>query len=203
MPLLPCAQASRFSASAAPRAPAAPASARQPRRHAARTCSQAGNPPGCGATASGVSLRVVSAFALLTPPASGADPFADEGDAPEEDANEGVVKGKSYVHVRVQQRNGRKSLTTVQARCPLARCRPHHALHTQPCTACAPAPGQQHRSQHMPPLASMPALARATLWLCASPTNPKPLLSAPTRRTAGRAPPAPASEAHGCRGARR
>jgi hypothetical protein len=49
-----------------------------------------------------------------------ADPFADEADAPEED-NEGVVKGKTYVHVRVQQRNGRKSLTTVQARvfCPL------------------------------------------------------------------------------------
>ena len=52
-----------------------------------------------------------------------ADPFADEADAPEEDANEGVVKGKSYVHVRVQQRNGRKSLTTVQARCPLGRRR--------------------------------------------------------------------------------
>jgi translation initiation factor 1 (eIF-1/SUI1) len=50
-----------------------------------------------------------------------ADPFADEADAPEEDNNEGVVKGKTYVHVRVQQRNGRKSLTTVQARVVLRR----------------------------------------------------------------------------------
>ncbi len=33
-----------------------------------------------------------------------ADPFAEED----------TGKGKGYVHVRVQQRNGRKSLTTVQ-----------------------------------------------------------------------------------------
>lgn len=39
-----------------------------------------------------------------------ADPFAD---AAAEDSAE-ASKGKGYVHVRVQQRNGRKSLTTVQ-----------------------------------------------------------------------------------------
>lgn len=44
------------------------------------------------------------------------DPFADEADAVEEDDGESGLKGKTYVHVRVQQRNGRKSLTTVQAR---------------------------------------------------------------------------------------
>ncbi|GAQ78104.1 Translation initiation factor 1 [Klebsormidium nitens] len=38
------------------------------------------------------------------------DPFAD---AAAEDSAE-ASKGKGYVHVRVQQRNGRKSLTTVQ-----------------------------------------------------------------------------------------
>jgi hypothetical protein len=46
---------------------------------------------------------------------SAADPFADEGEAVEEDDESGL-KGKNYVHVRVQQRNGRKSLTTVQVR---------------------------------------------------------------------------------------
>lgn len=50
-----------------------------------------------------------------------ADPFADEAAEVEEEDDNNVVKGKSYVHVRVQQRNGRKSLTTVQAR--LARAR--------------------------------------------------------------------------------
>lgn len=47
----------------------------------------------------------------------GIDPFADEaaeGAGPEEEDE--TIKGKHYVHVRVQQRNGRKSLTTVQAR---------------------------------------------------------------------------------------
>jgi hypothetical protein len=67
------------------------------------------------------------------PPAPRADPFADEADAPEED-NEGVVKGKTYVHVRVQQRNGRKSLTTVQARAPVCFWPLAHARRcTHPC----------------------------------------------------------------------
>jgi hypothetical protein len=35
-----------------------------------------------------------------------ADPFAD--------AAEGDDSGKDYVHIRVQQRNGKKSLTTIQ-----------------------------------------------------------------------------------------
>ena len=45
------------------------------------------------------------------------DPFADEAaeEAADADAEgDNVTKGKAYVHVRVQQRNGRKSLTTVQ-----------------------------------------------------------------------------------------
>lgn len=37
-----------------------------------------------------------------------ADPFADAS------ADDSSAGGKEYVHVRVQQRNGRKSLTTVQ-----------------------------------------------------------------------------------------
>lgn len=35
-----------------------------------------------------------------------ADPFAEAGDNDD--------SGKDYVHIRVQQRNGRKSLTTIQ-----------------------------------------------------------------------------------------
>lgn len=38
-----------------------------------------------------------------------ADPFRDD-----EAANEEGINSKNYIHVRVQQRNGRKSLTTVQ-----------------------------------------------------------------------------------------
>ena len=47
------------------------------------------------------------------------DPFADAeaaATAEEEEETQNVTKGKAYVHVRVQQRNGRKSLTTVQVR---------------------------------------------------------------------------------------
>ncbi len=54
-----------------------------------------------------------------------ADPFADEAAAvDEQDDDNNVVKGKTYVHVRVQQRNGRKSLTTVQARTLPPACLP-------------------------------------------------------------------------------
>lgn len=42
--------------------------------------------------------------ALLT------DPFADEGD----DAIGDVGSSQNYIHIRVQQRNGRKTLTTLQ-----------------------------------------------------------------------------------------
>jgi translation initiation factor 1 len=51
-----------------------------------------------------------------SPAAYCADPFADEAaaTAEEEEETQNVTKGKAYVHVRVQQRNGRKSLTTVQ-----------------------------------------------------------------------------------------
>lgn len=38
----------------------------------------------------------------------GTDPFADAN------AEDSGVASKDYVHVRIQQRNGRKSLTTVQ-----------------------------------------------------------------------------------------
>jgi len=38
------------------------------------------------------------------------DPFADS----EAEAELGGSKGTNYVHIRIQQRNGRKSLTTIQ-----------------------------------------------------------------------------------------
>ncbi|KAI0093870.1 eukaryotic translation initiation factor 1 [Irpex rosettiformis] len=41
------------------------------------------------------------------------DPFADEGDALAA-ANQDVGSQSNYIHVRVQQRNGRKTLTTLQ-----------------------------------------------------------------------------------------
>lgn len=56
------------------------------------------------------------------------DPFADAeaaATAEEEEETQNVTKGKAYVHVRVQQRNGRKSLTTVQVRvCRVFSCVP-------------------------------------------------------------------------------
>lgn len=49
---------------------------------------------------------------LTSPSASPADPFAEEGD-PLNASNE-VGSQQNYIHVRVQQRNGRKTLTTLQ-----------------------------------------------------------------------------------------
>jgi len=43
---------------------------------------------------------------VITRPCCRADPFAEAGDADD--------SGKDYVHIRVQQRNGKKSLTTIQ-----------------------------------------------------------------------------------------
>ena len=40
------------------------------------------------------------------------DPFADEGDPL--DANQDVGSQQNYIHIRIQQRNGRKTLTTLQ-----------------------------------------------------------------------------------------
>lgn len=64
--------------------------------------------------ASGAEISTLVAKLTRNPPRGCSDPFADEtetdGDA------QAAIKGKNYVHVRVQQRNGRKSLTTVQAR---------------------------------------------------------------------------------------
>lgn len=40
------------------------------------------------------------------------DPFADEGD-PLGDSND-VGSQQNYIHIRIQQRNGRKTLTTLQ-----------------------------------------------------------------------------------------
>ncbi|KAF7791325.1 hypothetical protein EIP86_002339 [Pleurotus ostreatoroseus] len=40
------------------------------------------------------------------------DPFADEGDPL--DANKDVGSQANYIHIRIQQRNGRKTLTTLQ-----------------------------------------------------------------------------------------
>ncbi|KAG8713911.1 Eukaryotic translation initiation factor eIF-1 [Ceratobasidium sp. 395] len=39
------------------------------------------------------------------------DPFADEGDALGESS---VGSQQNYIHIRIQQRNGRKTLTTLQ-----------------------------------------------------------------------------------------
>ncbi|KAG5221172.1 Eukaryotic translation initiation factor eIF [Salix suchowensis] len=41
----------------------------------------------------------------------GADPFADEGDLGN---NQDVGSQQNYIHIRIQQRNGRKTLTTLQ-----------------------------------------------------------------------------------------
>lgn len=41
------------------------------------------------------------------------DPFADEGDALG-DSTANVGSTADYVHIRIQQRNGRKTLTTLQ-----------------------------------------------------------------------------------------
>ena len=48
------------------------------------------------------------------PPPSLSDAFKDADTAAEKDA--GAATADSYVHIRVQQRNGRKSLTTIQVR---------------------------------------------------------------------------------------
>ncbi|KDQ07921.1 hypothetical protein BOTBODRAFT_48492 [Botryobasidium botryosum FD-172 SS1] len=40
------------------------------------------------------------------------DPFADEGDALGDNKN--VGSQQNYIHIRIQQRNGRKTLTTLQ-----------------------------------------------------------------------------------------
>jgi len=40
------------------------------------------------------------------------DPFADEGDPL--DGNQDVGSTQNYMHIRIQQRNGRKTLTTLQ-----------------------------------------------------------------------------------------
>ncbi|KAI7838751.1 hypothetical protein COHA_007544 [Chlorella ohadii] len=57
-------------------------------------------------------------FGLPSNLAGGFDPFADEGAAPANEAKPSKAKaakeGEFAVHVRMQQRNGRKSLTTVQ-----------------------------------------------------------------------------------------
>ncbi len=40
------------------------------------------------------------------------DPFADEGDPLDDSADVGSTS--DYIHIRIQQRNGRKTLTTLQ-----------------------------------------------------------------------------------------
>lgn len=54
------------------------------------------------------------------------DPFADVGDeqfAPQEVAEEKkkTSQANNYVHIRIQQRNGRKTLTTLQG-LPKGKC---------------------------------------------------------------------------------
>ncbi len=59
------------------------------------------------------STRLLLAPAALSsatePSCAPADPFADAAEADD--------SGKDYVHIRVQQRNGKKSLTTIQVSC--------------------------------------------------------------------------------------
>lgn len=43
-----------------------------------------------------------------------ADPFADADDFATQDSLDKSTKAPEYVHIRIQQRNGRKTLTTVQ-----------------------------------------------------------------------------------------
>ncbi|KAF6764835.1 translation initiation factor SUI1 [Ephemerocybe angulata] len=42
------------------------------------------------------------------------DPFADEGDPLNEGGGSTEVGTSEYIHIRIQQRNGRKTLTTLQ-----------------------------------------------------------------------------------------
>ncbi|KAF5358439.1 hypothetical protein D9756_001921 [Leucocoprinus leucothites] len=42
------------------------------------------------------------------------DPFADEGDLDLDDTTKNVGSTAEYLHIRIQQRNGRKTLTTLQ-----------------------------------------------------------------------------------------
>ena len=55
----------------------------------------------------------LSILRLTTRPLPSTDPFADEGDALAA-ANQDVGSQSNYIHIRVQQRNGRKTLTTLQ-----------------------------------------------------------------------------------------
>ena len=47
-----------------------------------------------------------------TDPSAPADPFADEADPLAN--NQDVGAQTNYIHIRIQQRNGRKTLTTLQ-----------------------------------------------------------------------------------------
>ena len=54
------------------------------------------------------------------------DPFADLGDESKPDATSQATKKQqtqNYVHIRIQQRNGRKTLTTLQG-LPKGKCPP-------------------------------------------------------------------------------
>jgi translation initiation factor 1 len=61
-----------------------------------------------------VSPTAVAAQSLISPPSlsSFLDPFADEADPLAN--NQDVGSQQNYIHIRVQQRNGRKTLTTLQ-----------------------------------------------------------------------------------------
>lgn len=65
------------------------------------------------------------------------DPFADLGDESKSDANQQAVKKQqtqNYVHIRIQQRNGRKTLTTLQGlpkgMFSLAQSNPNYQLYS-------------------------------------------------------------------------
>ena len=60
----------------------------------------------------GTSTNYLSSPTCSLTPASLLDPFADEGDPL--GGNQDVGSTQNYLHIRIQQRNGRKTLTTLQ-----------------------------------------------------------------------------------------
>ncbi|KZV81191.1 eukaryotic translation initiation factor SUI1 [Exidia glandulosa HHB12029] len=60
------------------------------------------------------------------------DPFADEGDA----IGDEVGTQQNYIHIRVQQRNGRKTLTTLQGLPKGASLSPDYVWHGPPDADC-------------------------------------------------------------------
>merc|ERR1712023_518906 len=74
-----------------------------------------GPPPSPGSpgprASPGARLPVMTDVSEITLPGPGFDPFADAADEVKQETDQ---SGSDYVHIRVQKRNGKKSLTTIQ-----------------------------------------------------------------------------------------